>query len=112
MKPTGIIRRIDDLGRIVLPRELRKTIFGKGDVDGLPMEIFYGEDGTVILKPYMNDTVALKKTDIKALIGYIHAVLEIVDTESMEYENAKIVVDGYANFVEPIIKAINNDKEE
>ena len=53
MKPTGIIRRIDDLGRIVIPRAVRKEVFGVEDVTGKPMEIFYEKDGTIILKPYM-----------------------------------------------------------
>lgn len=52
MKPTGIIRRIDDLGRIVIPKNVRKEAFGTEDADGKPMEIFYEKDGTIILKPY------------------------------------------------------------
>lgn len=53
MKVTGIIRRFDDLGRIAIPKEVRKKAFGKNvDTDGKPMEIFYEEDGTIILKPY------------------------------------------------------------
>ncbi|MFW6021919.1 MAG: AbrB/MazE/SpoVT family DNA-binding domain-containing protein [Halanaerobiaceae bacterium] len=48
MKATGIVRKIDDLGRIVLPKELRKTMnIDKKD----PMEIYVDED-TVILKKY------------------------------------------------------------
>lgn len=45
MKTTGIIRRFDDLGRIVIPREVRKTVFSNTDVTGVSMEIFIeGED--------------------------------------------------------------------
>ncbi len=48
MKATGIVRKIDDLGRIVLPKELRKTMnIDKKD----PMEIYIDED-SVILKKY------------------------------------------------------------
>lgn len=39
MKITGIIRRVDDLGRIVIPREIRRQVFGKTDASGEPMEI-------------------------------------------------------------------------
>jgi hypothetical protein len=53
----------------------------------------------------MNEII-INKTDIKNLIGYIHTVLDLVDTESMEYENAEIIHDGYDDFVEPIIKAL------
>lgn len=49
MKSTGIIRRIDDLGRIVIPKEIRRTIRVR---EGDPMEIFIGKDGQVILKKY------------------------------------------------------------
>ena len=52
MRATGIVRRIDDLGRIVIPKEVRKQAFGIEDVCGKPMEIFYQLDGTIILKPY------------------------------------------------------------
>ena len=54
MKATGIIRRIDDLGRIVIPKAVRKYAFGTEDVEGKPMEIFYEKDGTIILKPYVS----------------------------------------------------------
>lgn len=43
--------RIDDLGRIYLPKPIRKFMFGTEDALGEPVEICYGEDGTVILKP-------------------------------------------------------------
>lgn len=48
MKSTGIIRRVDDLGRIVLPKEVRRAA---GITWDTPMEIFFTEDG-VVLKKY------------------------------------------------------------
>ncbi len=49
MKATGIVRRIDDLGRIVIPKEIRRTMrIHEGD----PLEIFTESDGTVIFKKY------------------------------------------------------------
>lgn len=48
MRRTGIVRRIDDLGRIVIPKEVRKTLRIK---EGEPMEIFIEDDG-VIFKKY------------------------------------------------------------
>lgn len=49
MKATGIVRRIDDLGRIVIPKEIRRTLrFREAD----PVEIFTGTDGEIILKKY------------------------------------------------------------
>lgn len=55
MIETGIIRRIDEFGRIVIPKEVRKNAFGTGDVEGMPMEISYSKDGIVFLKPYKPD---------------------------------------------------------
>lgn len=48
MKSTGIIRRIDDMGRFVLPMELRKTY---GITDNTPLEIFT-EGDTILLRKY------------------------------------------------------------
>lgn len=41
MKIMGTIRRFDDLGRIVIPKEIRRLVFGKADAIGEPMEIFF-----------------------------------------------------------------------
>jgi AbrB family transcriptional regulator (stage V sporulation protein T) len=49
MKATGIVRRIDDLGRIVIPKEIRKTFHIK---ESDPMEIFINGEGEIILKKY------------------------------------------------------------
>ena len=49
MRATGIVRRIDDLGRVVIPKEIRRTLKIK---EGDPLEIFTERDGSVILKPY------------------------------------------------------------
>lgn len=49
MKATGVVRRIDDLGRIVIPKEIRRTLRIK---EGDPLEIFTEKDGNIILKKY------------------------------------------------------------
>lgn len=49
VKATGIVRRIDDLGRVVIPKEIRKTLRIR---EGDPLEIFTDKDGEVILKKY------------------------------------------------------------
>lgn len=49
MKATGVVRRIDDLGRVVIPKEIRRTLrIHEGD----PLEIFTDREGGVILKKY------------------------------------------------------------
>jgi len=49
LKATGVVRRIDDLGRVVIPKEIRKTLRIK---EGDPLEIFTDKEGEVILKKY------------------------------------------------------------
>ena len=56
MKSTGIIRRMDDLGRIQIPKELRKQVFGlKKDEYGIPFEFFIDEDSIVIKRYKENE---------------------------------------------------------
>jgi len=49
MKATGIVRRIDELGRVVIPKEIRRTLRIH---EGTPLEIFTDHDGGVILRKY------------------------------------------------------------
>ena len=51
MNENKIIRKFDDLGRIVIPREIRIKAFGTHKTEMKPMEISCQEDGTIILKP-------------------------------------------------------------
>lgn len=74
MRATGIIRRIDDLGRVVIPKEVRRQMrISTGD----PLEIFTDRDGCVIFKKYVNNELqpmgegivkALAKNGIKASV--------------------------------------------
>lgn len=50
MKATGIVRRVDDLGRVVIPKEIRRAC---GIREGDPLEIFIDEDGGVVFKKYI-----------------------------------------------------------
>ena len=49
MRATGIVRRIDELGRVVIPKEIRRTLRIR---EGDPLEIFTDHDGEVVLKKY------------------------------------------------------------
>ena len=49
MKATGVVRRIDDLGRIVIPKEIRRTLRIS---EGSPLEIFTEKDGEIVFKKY------------------------------------------------------------
>ena len=54
MKATGIVRRIDDLGRVVIPKEIRRTMRIR---EGDPLEIYTNVDGEVIFKKYLNQLI-------------------------------------------------------
>lgn len=77
MKVTGIIRRIDDLGRVVIPKEIRRSLRLR---EGDPLEIFL-EDGAVIYKKYT--PLSLQERSINAavhLLNRSHIQFSIYDT--------------------------------
>ncbi|BBI32340.1 AbrB/MazE/SpoVT family DNA-binding domain-containing protein [Cohnella abietis] len=66
MKATGIVRRIDDLGRVVIPKEMRRTL---GVANGDPIE-FFVEGDRIILRKYNPGCVMCGSvTDVKELRG-------------------------------------------
>ena len=74
MKPTGIVRRIDDLGRIVIPKEIRRTCHGR---EGDPMGIYLGEDGAIILQKYDTEPeITSLRTAATKLAGTIQGECE------------------------------------
>ncbi|MDL2224623.1 stage V sporulation protein T [Eubacteriales bacterium OttesenSCG-928-M02] len=93
MKATGIVRRIDDLGRVVIPKEIRRTMRIR---EGDPLEIFTDRDGEVILKKYSPigeigefaqeyaDAI-YKSTGHIALICDRDAVIAVAGTGKREY---------------------------
>ncbi len=92
MKATGIVRRIDDLGRVVIPKEIRRTMrIHEGD----PLEIFTSKDGEVIFKKYS-------------------AVGDLADF-SAEYAKALSKISGYGSAItdkDSIIAVSGNGKKE
>ena len=58
MKSTGVIRRVDDLGRIVIPREIRKQL----KIEDKPLEFLVSGNGQLILKPYGKEDYTLRKS--------------------------------------------------
>ena len=76
MKATGIVRRVDDLGRIVIPKEIRRTLKIR---EGDPLEIYTEKDGGVIFRKYspmgdLQDFAAQICDSIGTNIGCIAAV--------------------------------------
>ena len=79
MKATGIIRRIDELGRIVIPKELRGTLHIKvGD----PIEIFTADDGVIALRKY-------EPTD--SVLSYLERLEALINDEEFRHKNKMLV---------------------
>ena len=74
MRATGIVRRIDELGRIVIPKEIRRSCHLQ---EADPMEIYVGEDGEIILKKYDTEPeITALKEAAERLAGTIHGERE------------------------------------
>lgn len=82
MKATGVVRRIDDLGRIVVPKEIRKTLRIR---EGDPMEIYTGKEGEVILKKYspMADLTQFAQQYVEAVSKSLNVPVAVSDRDSI-----------------------------
>ena len=76
MKATGIIRRIDDLGRVVIPKEIRRTMrINVGD----PLEIYTDRDGCVIFKKYSPSNLIEVSQQIVSALQAMHIKAHVLD---------------------------------
>lgn len=82
MKATGIVRRIDDLGRVVIPKEIRRTLRIR---EGDPLEIFVDREGEVILKKYspINELGSFAREYAEALFDSLHYPVLICDRDEI-----------------------------
>lgn len=82
MKATGIVRRIDDLGRVVIPKEIRRTLRIR---EGDPLEIFVDREGEVILKKYspINELSHFAQEYAEALFDSAHHPVLICDRDEI-----------------------------
>ena len=98
MKATGIVRRIDELGRVVIPKEIRRTMRIR---EGDPLEIYTDRDGEVIFKKYspVGELIefaaeyadTLQKTmSMPIFISDRDAILTVSGASKREYTDRKI----------------------
>ncbi len=82
MKATGIVRRIDDLGRVVIPKEIRRTMRIR---EGEPLEIYVDREGEVILKKYspINELGEFAKEYADSLYEALGHVVCIADRDEI-----------------------------
>ncbi|HBI71958.1 MAG TPA: stage V sporulation protein T [Lachnospiraceae bacterium] len=104
MKATGIVRRIDDLGRVVVPKEIRRTLRIR---EGDPLEIFTDREGEIILKKYspIGELGQFAKQYAESLNQTTGHIVAITDKDQF------IAVAG-ASKKDLITKSISRDLEE
>jgi AbrB family transcriptional regulator (stage V sporulation protein T) len=104
MKATGIVRRIDDLGRVVVPKEIRRTLRIR---EGDPLEIFTDREGEIILKKYspIGELGQFAKQYADALAQSTGHIIAITDKDQF------IAVAGSTK-KELLSKGISHDLEE
>ncbi|MBQ8850523.1 MAG: AbrB/MazE/SpoVT family DNA-binding domain-containing protein [Clostridia bacterium] len=107
MKATGIVRRIDDLGRVVIPKEIRRTMRIR---EGDPLEIYTDREGEVIFKKYspIGELSAFasqyaetlyKTCNMSVIISDRDAVIASAGVSKKEYTEKKLS-DGLENVIE------------
>jgi AbrB family transcriptional regulator, stage V sporulation protein T len=104
MKATGIVRRIDDLGRVVVPKEIRRTLRIR---EGDPLEIFTDREGEIILKKYspIGELGQFAKQYADSLTQTTGHIVAITDKDQF------IAVAGPAK-KDMVTKGISHDLEE
>ena len=82
MKATGIVRRVDDLGRIVIPKEIRRTLRIR---EGDPLEIYTEKDGGVIFRKYspMGDLQEFASQMCEAIGAATGQIAAVADRDSI-----------------------------
>ncbi len=82
MKATGIVRRIDDLGRVVIPKEIRRTLRIR---EGDPLEIFTDRQGEIILKKYspIGELSAFAKEYAESLASTLSCTVCVTDHDQI-----------------------------
>lgn len=82
MKATGIVRRIDDLGRVVIPKEIRRTLRIR---EGDPLEIYTDREGEVILKKYspINDLGEFAREYVETLYETLGTPAFVTDRDEV-----------------------------
>lgn len=113
MKATGIVRRIDDLGRVVIPKEIRRTMRIR---EGDPLEIFTAADGEVIFKKYspigelsefadQYSDVLYRATDLPVIISDRDHVISVAGISKKDVLDRRIsselenVMEGRTNYI-------------
>lgn len=109
MKATGIVRRIDDLGRIVIPKEIRRMLRVR---EGDPMEIFVNNNGEVILKKYspVAELGDFAKDYVESLHESTGHIAVITDRDTVVAVAGGYRKDFYEKPVGPLVESIMDSR--
>lgn len=107
MKATGIVRRIDELGRVVVPKEIRRPLRIR---EGDPLEIFLGRDGEIIFRRYspleINGYEARKIA--KTAAAQTNTSVYLIDRDSIVYASTERQADVNRGLTKTFLDNIEN----
>ncbi len=111
MKATGIVRRIDDLGRVVIPKEIRRTMRIR---EGDPLEIFTDRQGEVILKKYspIGELGIFAKQYAESLAETLFCTVCITDTDQVIAVSGNGKKELAEQYVSPELEKIIQGREQ
>ena len=111
MKATGIVRRIDDLGRIVIPKEIRKTLKVK---EGMPLEIYTDQEGGIILKKYLpfSEFASLAEEYAECMVQQTGATAVITDREKVIAAAGNLAKNFKGEAISSKLERILDDRDE
>lgn len=109
MKATGIVRRIDDLGRVVIPKEIRRTLRIR---EGDPLEIFTDRNGEIILKKYspIGELGAFAKEYAESLAKNAGHITCIVDKDQIIAVSGGGKKEFMEKHISPELEAVINNR--
>jgi AbrB family transcriptional regulator (stage V sporulation protein T) len=110
MKATGIVRRIDDLGRVVVPKEIRRTLRIR---EGDPLEIFTDREGEIILKKYspIGELGTFAKQYAESLSQTTGHMVCITDRDAIIATAGGAKKDYYGKSISPQLEQLIQERE-
>lgn len=110
MKATGIVRRIDDLGRVVVPKEIRRTLRIR---EGDPLEIFTDREGEIILKKYspIGELGQFAKQYADSLAQTTGLIVAITDKDQFIAVSGSTKKDLISKGISHELEAVINERE-
>ena len=111
MKATGIVRRIDDLGRVVIPKEIRRTLRIR---EGDPLEIFTDREGEIILKKYspIGELSTFAKQYAESLSQTIGCLVCVSDMDQIIAASGSGRKDIQEKFITKQLEKVLEEREE